>query len=50
MENGHEKTWEEVVSYFGTDPEKGLSSDQVKKYQDKYGPNGKFLIFFHIFL
>lgn len=39
MEDGHAKTWEEVVNYFGTDPERGLSSDQVKKYQDKYGPN-----------
>jgi len=39
MEDGHSKTWEEVVGYFGTDPERGLSPDQVKKYQDKYGPN-----------
>jgi len=39
MEDAHAKTWEEVVNYFGTDPERGLSGDQVKKYQDKYGPN-----------
>jgi Ca2+ transporting ATPase len=39
MEDGFIKTWEEVVNYFGTDPEKGLSPDQVKKYQEKYGPN-----------
>jgi len=39
MEDAHAKTWEEVVNYFNTDPEKGLSSDQVKKYQEKYGPN-----------
>jgi hypothetical protein len=42
MEDGHAKTWEEVVNYFGTDPEKGLSPEQVKKHQEKYGPNGKF--------
>jgi len=39
MEDAHAKTWEEVVNYFGLDPEKGLTSDQVKKYQEKYGPN-----------
>jgi Ca2+ transporting ATPase len=40
MESGHAKTWQEVVDYFQTDVEKGLSEDQVKKYQEKYGPNG----------
>lgn len=42
MEDGHAKTWEEVVQHFGTDPERGLSPDQVKRHQEKYGPNGKF--------
>lgn len=41
MEDGHIKTVEEVVNYFNTDPERGLTPDQVKKYQEKYGPNGK---------
>lgn len=41
MDDGHAKTWEEVVSYFGADPERGLSPEQVKRHQDKYGPNGK---------
>lgn len=41
MEDAHTKTVEEVVKYFGTDPERGLSADQVKKNQEKYGPNGK---------
>nr|CAH7724389.1 unnamed protein product [Callosobruchus chinensis] len=39
MEDAHMKTVEEVHNYFGTDPERGLSSDQVKKFQEKYGPN-----------
>lgn len=39
MENGHAKTVEEVLDYFGTDSERGLSDDQVRKYQAKYGPN-----------
>nr|CAI5841092.1 unnamed protein product [Callosobruchus analis] len=39
MEDAHMKTVEEVHNYFGTDPERGLSSDQVKRFQEKYGPN-----------
>ncbi|CAG7828654.1 unnamed protein product [Allacma fusca] len=39
MEDGHAKSWEEVVNFFGVDPEKGLSLDQVKRNQEKYGPN-----------
>lgn len=41
MEDGHAKTVEEVVNHFGTEIERGLSIDQVKRNQDKYGPNGK---------
>lgn len=41
MEDSHTKTVDEVLKYFGTDPDKGLSADQVKRNQDKYGPNGK---------
>lgn len=41
MEDAHTKTVDEVVNYFNTDPERGLTPDQVKKYQEKYGPNGK---------
>lgn len=41
MEDGHCKTVDEVVSFFRVDTEKGLSSDQVKDLQRKYGPNGK---------
>lgn len=42
MEDAHSKSVEEVLGYFGTDPDKGLSPDQVKRNQEKYGPNGKF--------
>lgn len=39
MEDGHSKSVEEVVSHFRVDPERGLSLDQIKEYQKKYGPN-----------
>ncbi|CAG2104154.1 unnamed protein product [Medioppia subpectinata] len=39
MESAHSKTWQEVLDYFQTDVDKGLSDDQVKRYQEKYGPN-----------
>ncbi|KAL9700576.1 hypothetical protein quinque_004017 [Culex quinquefasciatus] len=41
MEDGHCKTVEECVGFFRVDSEKGLTPDQVKEYQKKYGPNGK---------
>lgn len=41
MEDAHMKTVDEVVKYYGADPERGLSADQVKKNQEKYGPNGE---------
>ncbi|XP_065579846.1 calcium-transporting ATPase sarcoplasmic/endoplasmic reticulum type isoform X2 [Artemia franciscana] len=39
MEDAHAKKWEEVVDYFGVDPERGLALEQVRKNQEKYGPN-----------
>jgi Ca2+ transporting ATPase len=33
------KSREEVLKYFDVDEEKGLSDAQVKRYQEKYGPN-----------
>lgn len=44
MEDAHAKTVEEVQNYFGVDPEKGLTLDQVKRYQAKYGPNGMYTV------
>lgn len=41
MDDGHARTVEEVLGHFKADPERGLTLDQVKEYQKKYGPNGK---------
>ena len=39
MEDGHCKSVEEVLNYFQADPERGLSLDQIKRSQAKYGLN-----------
>ncbi|KAM3963131.1 ATPase sarcoplasmic/endoplasmic reticulum Ca2+ transporting SERCA isoform 3-T5 [Aphomia sociella] len=39
MEDAHSKSVDEVLGYFGTDQDKGLSPDQIKRNQEKYGPN-----------
>ncbi|XP_075220181.1 ATPase sarcoplasmic/endoplasmic reticulum Ca2+ transporting SERCA isoform X3 [Lycorma delicatula] len=39
MEDGHIKTVEEVLNYFSVDSERGLTPDQIKRNQEKYGPN-----------
>lgn len=39
MELAHTKTWREVVEYFNSDPEFGLSDEQIKILNQKYGPN-----------
>lgn len=41
MEAAHSKTTEECLAYFGVSETTGLSSDQVKRHLEKYGPNGK---------
>ncbi|KAK9512209.1 hypothetical protein O3M35_000678 [Rhynocoris fuscipes] len=46
MEDAHCKTVDEVLNYFNVDRERGLTPDQVKRYQEKYGPNGKYMFFF----
>ena len=40
MDDAHTKSSEEIVSFFKTDEEFGLSDDQVTQAQEKYGPNG----------
>lgn len=40
MEDAHTKTPEEVLAFFGVQ-ETGLTPDQVKKNQAKYGYNGE---------
>lgn len=42
MDDAHSKSVDEVLKYFGTDEDKGLSPDQIKRNQEKYGPNGEF--------
>lgn len=39
MEDGHARTWEDVVQHFRADVDKGLTLEQVKSHQEKYGPN-----------
>ena len=36
------KTWQQCCDYFNVTPDRGLSSDQVKKNTAKYGLNGKY--------
>ena len=49
MEDAHTKKVEEVLSHFSVDPERGLTPDQVKKYQEKYGPNGERALLFQYY-
>ncbi|KAL7986669.1 hypothetical protein Chor_012952 [Crotalus horridus] len=39
MENGHTKTVEEVLGYFGVNESTGLSLEQVKKQKERWGAN-----------
>lgn len=41
MEDAHAKSVEEILNYFGTNEDKGLTPDQIKRNQEKYGPNGE---------
>jgi len=43
MENPHARTVEEVIKYFDTDINFGLSDKQIEEYQEKYGPNGEII-------
>lgn len=47
MEHAHTKSVDDLVKYFKTDLEFGLSDDQVEDYQNKYGFNGSFLFKLH---
>lgn len=48
MDDSHTKSGEEVINYFKTDSEVGLDDEQLKRYQAKYGPNGKFTLFCNV--
>lgn len=39
MEDAHTKTVDEVLNYFSCEQERGLTADQVKRNQEKYGLN-----------
>lgn len=41
MDDAHTKPIDEVIGFFKTDENLGLSDEQVEKAQEKYGPNGK---------
>jgi len=45
MEDAHTKSVEEILAFFRTDSETGLSDEQIQQAQEKYGPNGKLLPF-----
>ena len=42
MDDAHTKTGEEVVNYFKTDENTGLDDNQIRRHQEKYGPNGMY--------
>jgi len=39
MDLPHTKSWREVVDFYNSDPEFGLSDEQIKILNQKYGPN-----------
>uniref|UniRef100_A0A668T847 Calcium-transporting ATPase n=1 Tax=Oreochromis aureus TaxID=47969 RepID=A0A668T847_OREAU len=45
MDNAHTKTVEEVYSFFNVNESTGLSLEEVKKQRERYGPNGKELVY-----
>jgi len=49
MENPHARTVEEVIKYFDTDINFGLSDKQIEEYQEKYGPNGEIIFMFIVY-
>jgi len=45
MEDSFTKPVDEVVNYFKTDENTGLTDEQIQRYQEKYGPNGTHATF-----
>ena len=39
MEAAFNKTGEECLAYFNVDEEQGLSDEQIKRAEEKFGPN-----------
>ncbi len=49
MDDAFTKPWQDVLEHFRVDPERGLAMEQVKSYQEKYGPNGELVkLLFHL--
>jgi hypothetical protein len=40
MDNAHNKTAEDVLSFFKVDPKQGLTPKLIEEYRAKYGRNG----------
>lgn len=47
MELAHTKTSQEVLNFYNTDNERGLSLEQVRQNQEKYGPNGTVITYIY---
>lgn len=47
MDLAHAKTVDEIIGHFGVDPERGLTDEQVRRAQEKYGPNGERTTFYY---
>ena len=48
MDDAHTKTTDEVLLYFKSDENNGLTDEQVTEAQAKYGPNGMYYILIEI--
>jgi len=48
MDDAHTKPTDEIINYFKTDEVTGLSDEQVTKYQEKYGANGKLTLQYYL--
>lgn len=47
MDNTHTKTVEEVLGHFSVNESTGVSSEQLRKSREKWGPNGRPTSTFH---
>ena len=50
MDLAHTKSVEQVFEFFSVDEKTGLSLDEIKLRQEKYGPNGTYISPTHVFL
>ena len=50
MDLAHTKSVEQVFEFFGVDEATGLSLDEIKLSQEKYGPNGTYISLINVIL